>query len=333
MSETEDFGSYLKHERELRGVALEDIADQTKIHLKYLEALENNLYDHLPGEVFVKGYIRSYAKSIGSNVEEVINAYDDSVGRERRQLLEDEYSGQIKKKSAMRPVIGLAVFVVILAGLVYGGMFFFQAQQKTSTPTPVVMNPKPVSAEPAPQENSPEDEKNIAPEPAAEPTPKPAGDQQQRAGFSENFGTPKDEKAPPKEAVPPAKELAAELPKSKKTSTEDEKEVIIQSVAVSAKATEENKPAAAAAEPAPPLVLKIQAKENAWFNLTVDDYREEDFILSGGLEKTFSGKEKFRITIGNKTSTHLYLNGKPVVLPEVSGEVVRDFIINSSLLE
>ena len=89
-----------------------------------------------------------------------------------------------------------------------------------------------------------------------------------------------------------------------------------------------------AGEMAPlPLKLKIQARENAWFNLTVDDYREEDFILPAGLEKTFSGKEMFRITIGNKSNTHLYLNGKPVVLPEVPGEVVRDFIINASLLE
>jgi cytoskeleton protein RodZ len=56
----ENFGSYLKHERELRGVSLEEISGATKIHIRFLQALEDNQFDELPGEVFIKGYIRSY---------------------------------------------------------------------------------------------------------------------------------------------------------------------------------------------------------------------------------------------------------------------------------
>ena len=67
MTEIEDFGSYLKSERELRGVPLDEISTTTKINIRFLMALENNQFDDLPGEVFIKGYIRSISKVIGSD--------------------------------------------------------------------------------------------------------------------------------------------------------------------------------------------------------------------------------------------------------------------------
>ena len=81
----ENFGSYLKQERELRGVPLEEISSTTKIHIRFLQALEDNRFDELPGEVFIKGYIRSYAKTIGSDVEEMLRAYDESVVKSQKE--------------------------------------------------------------------------------------------------------------------------------------------------------------------------------------------------------------------------------------------------------
>ncbi len=337
MNENEDFGSYLKHERELRGVALEDIADKTKIHLKYLEALENNLYDNLPGEVFVKGYIKSYAKSIGSDVEEIVNAYDDSIGRERRQMLVDAHSSQIKSRSASRPALGLVVLALILGGAVFGGYYYLKnVEENRAAVLPKSLKPAakesaktdPIAA--VPQENTAAVEKNIASGNTPPETEKPAAPEPKSGGFSDNFGAPNEEKPASGGEAASAGTASPAPPGDKKTSTVNEKGFIIQSVAMPNGAEPEGD---AGDQALLPLKLKIQARENAWFNLTVDDYREEDFILPAGLEKTFSGKEMFRITIGNKSNTHLYLNGKPVVLPEVPGEVVRDFIINASLLE
>ena len=81
----DNFGSYLKHERELRGVQLEEISGATKIHIRFLKALEENSFDELPGEVFIKGYIRSYANIIGSDVEELLNIYKESVEIQRNE--------------------------------------------------------------------------------------------------------------------------------------------------------------------------------------------------------------------------------------------------------
>ena len=89
MSMVENFGLYLKHERELRGVPLEEIAGTTKIHIRFLQALENNKFDELPGEVFIKGYIRCYAKTIGSDVDEMLNAYDQLMGKKEISVEEN----------------------------------------------------------------------------------------------------------------------------------------------------------------------------------------------------------------------------------------------------
>ena len=96
----EDFGSYLKSERELRGVPLEEVSTNTKIHVRFLQALENNQFDDLPGEVFVKGYIRSFAKVIGSDEEELLSAYDDAM----KQLPQKEISTSVsvKKKACIK---------------------------------------------------------------------------------------------------------------------------------------------------------------------------------------------------------------------------------------
>ena len=80
-----------------------------------------------------------------------------------------------------------------------------------------------------------------------------------------------------------------------------------------------------------PLKLTIKVKNNSWFNITIDDLREEDFILSAGEEKSYRGNEIFRLTIGNKQGTNLILNGKSLVIPESEGNIVKDIIINSGL--
>lgn len=69
------FGESLKRERELREISLREIADATKINLRYLEALEQNRFEVLPGGVFNKGFIRAYATFIGVDGEALVDSY------------------------------------------------------------------------------------------------------------------------------------------------------------------------------------------------------------------------------------------------------------------
>ena len=82
-----------------------------------------------------------------------------------------------------------------------------------------------------------------------------------------------------------------------------------------------------------PLKLTIKVKSDSWFNMTIDNFREEDFILPAGEEKFFFGNKTFRLTIGNNKGTELILNGKHLVIPEGEQNIVKDFIINAKLID
>lgn len=69
------FGDQLKREREMRGVSLEEIAAATRIAPRYLEALENEQWDQLPGGVFNRGFIRSVAHFLGLDEDSLVAEY------------------------------------------------------------------------------------------------------------------------------------------------------------------------------------------------------------------------------------------------------------------
>jgi cytoskeleton protein RodZ len=69
------FGERLKREREMRGVTLEEIAVATRISPRFLEALENEQWDQLPGGIFNRGFIRSIARFLGLDEEALVADY------------------------------------------------------------------------------------------------------------------------------------------------------------------------------------------------------------------------------------------------------------------
>src|SRR5258708_33230389 len=70
------FGERLKRERELREVSLNEIASATRIAAKFLEALQNEQWNKLPGGVFGHGFVRSIARYLGLNEEALLSEYD-----------------------------------------------------------------------------------------------------------------------------------------------------------------------------------------------------------------------------------------------------------------
>ena len=68
-------GQALREQREARNISIEEIASATKIVSRYLEALEADRLDQMPGGFFIRGIIRTYAKSVGLDPEEVLNRY------------------------------------------------------------------------------------------------------------------------------------------------------------------------------------------------------------------------------------------------------------------
>lgn len=69
------FGEELRRERELRRITLREVAESTKVTLRYLEALERNEFEQLPGGVFNRGFVRAYAQFIGVDPDAMVDAY------------------------------------------------------------------------------------------------------------------------------------------------------------------------------------------------------------------------------------------------------------------
>ena len=66
------FGENLRREREMRGVSLEEISSATKISLRFLEAIEREDFAKLPGGIFSRSFIRTYARYLGLDEERVV---------------------------------------------------------------------------------------------------------------------------------------------------------------------------------------------------------------------------------------------------------------------
>lgn len=66
------FGENLRRERELRGVDLREMAEATKISIRFLQALEQDRVDILPGGIFPRAFVRQYAKYLGLDPDRLV---------------------------------------------------------------------------------------------------------------------------------------------------------------------------------------------------------------------------------------------------------------------
>ena len=68
----------LRRERELRGISLKQISEETRIGVRFLQALEDDRLDIIPGEFYRRSYLRAYARYLGLDEDRALNVYDFS---------------------------------------------------------------------------------------------------------------------------------------------------------------------------------------------------------------------------------------------------------------
>ena len=313
----ENFGSYLKQERELRGVPLEEISGATKIHIRYLKALEENSFDQLPGEVFIKGYIRSYANTIGTDVEEMLKIYMESVEATRQENVAPAKS---PFNAQPKTLLGYGLLILVIIGLLFGlGFLIKNGMEGSAEKTGVNKAPiHEIQAEKA----EPSKSSNLS---------KEQFEEEIIDASKADFAMPE---TPAKELFTPGNSPDQSARKEDAhteviSSSQEPVELTTQGLSTSLSDLVSLNPE----EIEKPLKLLIQANEISWFNMTIDNFREEDFILPAGTSKSFGGNELIRLTVGNKAGVELFLNGKAIIMPESEDKVVKDFIINSKLIE
>jgi cytoskeleton protein RodZ len=124
--DTDSFGSCLRRAREQRQLSLRDVASATKIPRSTLELIEASSLDELPADVFVRGFIRSYARAVGADENEPLHGFERALNARRDAerarstapvvdpALVAAAAAEDESAVPRRGGLGLAVFVIIL---------------------------------------------------------------------------------------------------------------------------------------------------------------------------------------------------------------------------
>ena len=71
-------GQYLRELREQRKMSVEEVSRATRVPMASVERIETDRFDELPGEVFVRGFLKSYARAVGVPADDVLARYTAS---------------------------------------------------------------------------------------------------------------------------------------------------------------------------------------------------------------------------------------------------------------
>ena len=122
-SPTLSFGEELRRERVVREISLEEIAQATKISIRLLTALENSDLTKLPAPTFTRGFIRAYAKHLGIDPEEKVNAYLADLAGGPPEAPSGK-SARIRsrfwrnRRATAGAIVGGALLVLVVLGLI-----------------------------------------------------------------------------------------------------------------------------------------------------------------------------------------------------------------------
>jgi len=172
----DDFGGKLRQARERRGISLRQIAASTKISASALEALERNDISKLPGGLFSRAFVRSYALEVGLDPDETVREFLDRFSQETVPTAQSvaaevpayEREFEEQRRRAALIVKATLISLPILAVVLYftmrgrGGPRASQTVVTSTSTVPAQVETPPPTAPPAPA-------------PAASAAPVPAG--------------------------------------------------------------------------------------------------------------------------------------------------------------
>ncbi|MEJ2164821.1 MAG: helix-turn-helix domain-containing protein [Desulfobacterales bacterium] len=234
--ESLSFGRYLQAIRLEKKISLEQVAKQTRIGLGNLMLVEQEDHAQLPAEVFVKGFLRSYAAAIGADGDEAVRRYESRRGVVQKIAESEASIGKPVQPVWWKPILALILLLCII-GASITFVSYFHRQRGTGE--------QPAQEPPAAVEQSIEAESAAA------------------------VGAAESEKPVPEK-----------------------------------------------------LTLQIEALEDTWVKVIVDEKESKEYSLKTGDTVQLEAKSGYNLLIGNAAGLTLKLNEKPVAIPGESGQVV-----------
>ncbi len=129
-----DFGGKLRQARERRGVSLRQIAGSTKISVASLDALERNDLSRLPGGIFSRAFVRSYALEVGLDPEETVREFvecfhqDEPVTPAHTMASLSDDATEFESRNRMTSVL----LKIIVASVLVAAVIFYLTFRQSS---------------------------------------------------------------------------------------------------------------------------------------------------------------------------------------------------------
>lgn len=288
-------GDALRAARESRGLTLEQVEKTTRIRRVFLEAIEEDRFDVLPAPVYARGFIRTYARLVGLDPEEVVRAYAAATGTAAPERPPQVLDEPLVQRSGSSPVVGVLWGIIIVLAIAAAGWYAYVRFYLGETPRlpnlPILTPRGPATVEtvalttltsqaalnvPAPTEAN---EPTETPPPASPPTAMPT--------------------------ITPAPHEVVTEPTSAPTATPSEV------------------PPTATATPAAAVTVEATITAATYVEVTADGVRLLTATLQAGDDRTWTGERSVALRIGNAGGIALKVNGVEVPPLGVTGQVVN----------
>jgi len=307
----ESIGEFFRQVRETKGLTIDEVASKTRIRTDFVKALEDGNFAKLPDQVFARGFVRSYARSLGLDEDDAIHRFAQSAGtyydkqaeRERLRVrqAEEERKRQVNRK-AVAIAIGLAILTLIF--LLSREQSSLLVRRSSSDPPPSASKrtapPAPESQESPPNQQADE----VLPASKTRPSESPVVSGEVGVG---NHAEPVTKPASTASTAPA---LAAPSPSSPGSDGP------LGGISLEGSEATEGQ-----------LALELEATELSWVVVQIDGGSPQEVLLRPGEKATWKGQDQFILTLGNAGGVKAELNGVPQKPFGPSGKVARDIVI------
>ncbi|MFH1215361.1 MAG: RodZ domain-containing protein [Pseudomonadota bacterium] len=316
----QSLGSYLQRERLKKQLTIEQVAEETCIHIATLRAIENNDRTKMPAEVFSRGFIKLYAAHLGLNPQEILERYIremsvvDEAGIHTHDIF---YNEKLAESSSFFFSSKKIIFLLVLAVLAALGYYFFFYGTTISPYHSMLSVPE--------EGTNPSVEEQI--NQALTSLEKSNETQMDSSTYSNG-----DMKTDAQTAIPssPSGEIAA--PPEVNSSADvllPQNEIVTQN----SQPLPVTAPQPASSQPtpdqvAPPatkgkITLHIVFSERTWMQATIDDQTSRNYLFDPGAESRWDAENRIKLFIGNSGGVKIFVNDRELSLSGKSGTPIR----------
>ncbi len=311
----ESIGEFFKQVRETKGLTIDEVAAKTRIRTDFVKALEDGNFAKLPDQVFARGFVRSYARSLGLDEEDAIHRFTQSAGafydkQVEKERLKVRQAEEDRKRQSNRKAVAIAIGIAILTLifllsreqstlLVHRSSSDLPASAPKKTAPPVQESQDPTPSQPAESVPSditasktgkPSEPSVVTTKPSVADTPEPAPSPITTASVAS------------KPTAPAPSSLGSDGP--------------LGGISLEGSGAPEGQ-----------LALDLEATELSWVVIQIDGGSPQEALLRPGEKATWKGQDQFVLTLGNAGGVKAELNGKPQKPFGPSGKVARDILI------